>query len=83
MKFNLFLFFLTFVLVIATASAAPTGTNDGRHLDKRISCEAAGEFGCKISCGSPLGNGICCPCSNIARREICTCEGKCGDPIIC
>ena len=80
MKFNLFLFFLTYVLVIATASAAPTDTNDGRGLDKRISCEI-GESACKVSCKSR--NGICCPCSNIPGRKVCRCVGKCGNPIIC
>jgi hypothetical protein len=83
MKFNLFLFFLTFVLVIATASAAPTGTNDGGDLDKRITSCGIDELACKASCGFPFHDGICCPCSNIPGREVCTCEGKCGDPIIC
>nr|CAG8464082.1 12660_t:CDS:2 [Entrophospora candida] len=74
MKFNLFLFFLTFVLVIATASAIPT-SEDGQVLAKRdvTSCNF-GTFACKISCRSR--NGICCPCSNIPGREICRCGGQ-------
>ncbi|CAG8450026.1 3258_t:CDS:2 [Ambispora gerdemannii] len=67
MKFNLFLFFLTFVLVIATASAIPAGFEGGNALDKRGgSCDFFGDWGCKASCRSH--NGICCPC-NIAGRK--------------